>query len=70
VRRKAVDSSSLASVGYDAATRTLEVEFRSGWIYHYQEVGADLFQRLMTAESKGRFMNAHIPTAYRFTRVR
>jgi hypothetical protein len=70
VRRQPVDSSSLASVGYDAATRTLEVEFRSGWIYRYHEVGADMFERLMKAESKGRFMNAYIRSAYRFTRVR
>lgn len=56
MRRKPVDSSSLASVGYEAATRTLEVEFRSGWIYRYHEVGADMFERLMKAESKGRFM--------------
>jgi hypothetical protein len=70
MRRKPVDSSSLASVGYDKAARTLEVEFRKGRIYQYHDVGAEIFARLMTAESKGRFMNAHIRNAYRFTRVR
>jgi hypothetical protein len=70
MRRKPVESSSLASVGYDAATRILEVEFRKGRIYRYHEVGAGIFARLMNAESKGRFMNAHIRNAYRFTRVR
>jgi hypothetical protein len=70
MRRKPVESSSLASVGYDKATRTLEVEFRKGRLYRYHEVGAEIYERLMTADSKGRFMNAHIRTAYRFTRVR
>jgi hypothetical protein len=70
MRRKPVESSSLASVGYDAATRILEVEFRKGRIYRYHDVDGEIFARLMTAESKGRFMNAHIRTAYRFTRVR
>jgi hypothetical protein len=70
MRRKPVESSSLASVGYDAATRILEVEFRKGRIYRYHEVGAEIFARLMNAESKGRFMNSHIRNAYRFTRVR
>jgi hypothetical protein len=70
MRRQRVESSSLASVGYDAATRILEVEFRKGRIYQYHGVGTKRFEQLMTAESKGRFMNAHIRTAYRFTRVR
>jgi KTSC domain-containing protein len=70
MRRKPVESSSLASVGYDSATRTLEVEFRKGRVYQYHEVGAEIFERLMSAESKGRFMNAFIREAYRFTRVR
>jgi len=70
MRRQRVDSSSLASVGYDAAARILEVEFRKGRIYQYHGVGAKRFAQLMNAESKGRFMNAHIRTAYCFTRVR
>jgi hypothetical protein len=70
MRRKQVVSTSLASVGYEAATRILEVEFRKGRIYQYHDVGADIVAQLMTADSKGRFMNAHIRNAYRFTRVR
>ncbi len=70
MRRKQVVSTSLASVGYEAATRILEVEFRKGRIYRYHDVGPDIVERLMTADSKGRFMNAHIRNAYRFTRIR
>ncbi len=70
MRRKPVESSSLASVGYEAATRTLEVEFRRGRVYQYHGVGPDIVAQLMSADSKGRFMNAHIRNAYRFTRIR
>jgi hypothetical protein len=70
MRRKPVVSTSLASVGYQPATRILEVEFRKGRIYQYHEVGPDIVEQLMNAESKGRFMNAFIRQAYRFTRVR
>ncbi len=70
MRRKPVVSTSLASVGYEAATRILEVEFRKGRVYQYHDVGADIVEQLMKADSKGRFMNAHIRNAYRFTRIR
>lgn len=70
MRRKPVVSSSLASVGYDPATRALEAEFRKGRIYRYHDVPPEIFEQFMKADSKGRFMNAHIRTAYRFTRVR
>jgi hypothetical protein len=70
MRRQPVVSTSLASVGYDKARRTLEVEFRKGRVYQYHDVGPEIFERLMSAESKGRFMNAFIREAYRFTRVR
>ena len=70
MRRKQVVSTSLASVGYEAATRILEVEFRKGRVYQYHDVGADIVEQLMKADSKGRFMNAHIRNAYRFTRIR
>jgi len=70
MRRKPVVSTSLASVGYEATTRILEIEFRKGRIYRYHGVGAKLFEQLMQADSKGRFMNAHIRNAYRFTRIR
>jgi hypothetical protein len=58
--RQPVDSSNIKSVGYDAALETLEVEFLSGAIYQYQNVPARVHARLMRAESKGKFFNAHV----------
>ena len=70
MRRKPVVSTSLASIGYEPARRTLEVEFRKGRVYQYHGVGAEIVEQLMNAESKGRFMNAHIRNCFRFTRIR
>ena len=38
LERKAVRSTNIASVGYDAGTKTLEIEFRSGGVYQYAGV--------------------------------
>lgn len=70
MRREKVDSSSLASAGYDRASRTLEVEFRNGYVYRYAGVGPAVYQRFLRAPSKGTFVNFYVKPAYRFTRVR
>jgi hypothetical protein len=69
VLRQVLDSSSLASVGYDKMSRTLEVEFVNGSVYQYFEVPAGVVGELLSAESAGRYFNAHIRPRYRYTRV-
>jgi KTSC domain len=67
--RTPVDSTSLASVGYDAGRQTLEIEFRSGALYRYLAVPAAVHRALMSAESKGRYFSQHIRDRYRFQRL-
>jgi|tagenome__1003787_1003787.scaffolds.fasta_scaffold20980650_5 hypothetical protein len=69
MQRERVDSSSLSSVGYDAGSETLEVEFRNGGVYRYLEVPEDEWQSLQTAESKGHFLNTHIKPSYRYRKL-
>lgn len=69
MERTELISSSLASAGYDPDMRTLEVEFNNGSVYRYYDVPAGVYGRLMRAQSKGRFLNAHIRDRYRYTRV-
>jgi len=38
MKRQPVESSNLASVGYDAARQILEIEFNHGGIYQYYDV--------------------------------
>jgi hypothetical protein len=69
MNRDPVSSSNIRSVGYDADSQTLEIEFSSGAIYQYYNVGSDLFEQLMIAASKGQFLNTYIRNAYPFSRV-
>lgn len=67
--RRPVDSSSLASVGFDPESQVLEVEFRHGGVYRYYGVPSTVYQELMIAPSKGRFFVAHLRNSYRCLRM-
>lgn len=69
MQRYSVASSNISTVGYDSATETLEVEFLSGSVYQYYNVPQNMYDKLMTAGSKGRFLNAYIKNAYPYSRV-
>jgi len=69
VLRDPVASTNIASMGYDEATQTLEIEFTNGTVYQYYNVNAPLFEQLRTAGSKGQFLNAYIRNAYPYSRV-
>lgn len=62
--RQSVASSNLAEVGYDSDLETLEVQFKSGGVYQYFNVPAFMYERLMGADSIGRFFNAEIKGHY------
>ena len=69
MQRYSVASSNIASVGYDPATETLELEFLSGSIYQYYNVPGNMYDQLMKEGSKGRFVNTYIKNAYPYSRV-
>lgn len=58
------------AIGYESETRTLDVVFLSGGIYRYHNVPEEVFQGLLAAESKGRYMWARVIDVYPFERVR
>ncbi|MDQ3402942.1 MAG: KTSC domain-containing protein [Actinomycetota bacterium] len=60
MRRTPVDSTSIASIGYDSTTRTLEAAFHNDHVYQYLDVPKRVYWELMSAASIGRFFNAHI----------
>ncbi len=69
MRRHRVQSSVIASVAYDDATRVLEVKFRSGRLYSYFEVPPHVVAELLTADSAGRYFNEQIRPNYRMARA-
>ena len=67
--REVVSSSSLRSIGYDARTRTLEVEFSGGRIYRYAPVPTHVWVELRRAESKGKYFQDHVRDDFEAERV-
>ncbi len=63
-----VESSMVDSVGYDEERRLLQVVFTSGRVYCYEGVPPEVFRGLLEAESKGRYMRAHIIDVYPYRR--
>ncbi len=69
MERKAVESTTMKSVGYDPCAATLEIEFQSGTVYQYFHVPERVYQELMAADSKGEFFNKAIKGPYRYAKV-
>jgi hypothetical protein len=70
MHRQTVSSTSIASVGYDADTETLEVEYRNGSVYRYLKVAKRQYWALMSAPSLGAFLNKEIRDTHEFRRVK
>ena len=64
MERIAVSSSNISSVGYDANSSTLEIEFHSGGVYQYEGVPQSEYDVFIAADSKGKYFNANIKDRY------
>jgi hypothetical protein len=69
MKMTAVESSTLATVGYDESNALLQLEFRSRAVYHYFAVPAAAHEALLAATSKGGYFNRAIRGRYRYMRV-
>lgn len=69
MERQTVSSSNVASVGYDPATATMEVEFLSGSVYQYFDVPEHEYEALIGAGSVGSYLASNIKGHYRYARV-
>jgi KTSC domain len=69
VYRVPVSSTNLATVGYDATSLVLEVQFHDGGVYQYRGVPSNIHQGLLTAASPGAYLARHIKGRYSYTRV-
>ena len=69
MKRKQVESSNLASVGYDAENEILEVEFKHGGIYQYFDVPENVYAELMKANSHGVYFSAYIRNDYEYQKL-
>lgn len=68
MRRRAVESTTVRSVGYQRRGEILEIEFQSGAVYQYVDVPARVYEEFLGAESKGKYFNREIRDGYAFVR--
>jgi hypothetical protein len=64
MKRTPVKSSNIAAVGYDSASRTLEVEFISGGVYEYRAVAPATALKFRQSKSKGHFFATFIKNKF------
>lgn len=64
IERQPVVSSDVASIGYDAGSETLEIEFKATGIYRYFSVPASVASELQRSPSPGKFFRQHIKGKY------
>ncbi|MBU3226791.1 KTSC domain-containing protein [Clostridium algidicarnis] len=69
MERTNVSSSNVYSIGYDANTKTLEVQFNNGSIYQYYDVPQSIYSGLMSASSHGSYLHAHVKGVYQYKKV-
>lgn len=70
MQREPVTSTSVASIGYDPDSSTLEIEFTDGGVYQYFGVPAEIHAGLMAASSHGQYLDVNVKKAgYQYARV-
>lgn len=69
MERVPVGSTNIASIGYDASTETLEIEFLKGGVYEYYGVPESVHQDLMSAGSHGIYFRQNIMNSYSYSRT-
>lgn len=69
MERIPVSSSNISSIGYDADSQTLEIEFNNGGVYQYSGVSQDVYDEMMSADSKGKYFHANIKNTYPFSKL-
>ena len=76
MERKPIESSLLASVGYDLEKQILELEFKSkkegqpSSVYQYSNVTPEKYAEFMAAESQGKFFIANLKNRVEYPCVR
>ncbi len=60
MEHRGLESSFLQSIAYDPGLALMEVKFKNGKTYRYQDVPEELFYQLSSAKSCGKFFGEHI----------
>lgn len=60
IERNPVESSNIASVGFCPDRKCIEICFKNGSVYEYEDCDQKLYDDLMSAESKGKFVHTRL----------
>ncbi len=69
MNRTPVESSSIAEIGWEKDTETLEILFKSGASYQYAGVTQFTHDQFMAASSKGYHFQAYIAPCFEYIRL-
>lgn len=64
-----IESSNLSGAVYDTETKVLDVEFKNGAKYQYEEVPHQIFTKLRMSESQGKFFNTEISKKFKYKKI-
>jgi hypothetical protein len=67
--RQYVVSSSIRSVGFDAGSNVLEIEFSTGGVYQFHGVPESMFDELLSAPSIAKYFQHRIKESFDPLRV-
>ena len=70
MERTAIRSREIAIVGYDRESYRLEIAFRRGGVYHYENVPEFVYEDLLQAPSQGTYFEDKIKSVFPCTKVR
>ena len=69
MKRIKVRSSNIISVGYDIKEKYLDIEFSSDSVYRYHNVDKEVWEKLTTSKSIGKFVWGNIRGMYRYEKI-
>lgn len=66
---KKVKSSTIDELGYDPATSTMRVKFKTGGVYDYDQVTPQVFTEMAGAKSVGGYFHKKIRTKFKHSKI-
>ena len=64
-----VNSTAISTAQYEYDNYRLTLTFKNGTAYNYNDVPNFVFEGLRTSASKGKFINKHILSSYKYKRA-
>ena len=64
-----VNSTAISTAQYEYDNYRLTLTFSNGTAYNYNDVPNFVFEGLRTSASKGKFINKHVLSSYKFERA-